>query len=60
MRDPTHPPSFHEHLASLELLPLFMSSLLDDPADNVAFGALQSPVRDGTPDVFSQKFKKQG
>ena len=44
------PPSFNEQLASLEALPLFMSSLPDDPADNAALSALQSLVHDGTPD----------
>jgi hypothetical protein len=44
------PPSFDEHLTSLESVPLFMSSLPDDPADNVALSALQSLVHDGTPD----------
>src|SRR5712691_9070783 len=44
------PPSFNEQLASLESLPLFMSSLPDDPADNAALSALQSLVHDGTPD----------
>jgi len=44
------PPSFNEQLASLGSLPLFMSSLPDDPADNVALSALQSLVHDGTPD----------
>ena len=48
----THPqpPSFDEHLASLESLPLFMSSLPDDTTDNAALSALQSLVHDGTPD----------
>ena len=44
------PPSFDEHLASLESLPLFMSSLPDDPTDNVALSALQSLAHEGTPD----------
>jgi hypothetical protein len=44
------PPSFNDQLASLESLPLFMSSLPDDPADNPALSALQSLVHDGTPD----------
>lgn len=44
------PPSFKEQLASLESLPLFMSSLPDDPTDNAAISALQSLVYDGTPD----------
>ena len=44
------PPSFDEHLASLESLPLFMSSLPDDPTDNAALSALQSLAHDGTPD----------
>ena len=44
------PPSFNEQLTSLESLPLFMSSLPDDPADNAALSALQSLVHDGTPD----------
>ena len=44
------PPSFNEQLASFESLPLFMSSLPDDPADNAALSALQSLVHDGTPD----------
>jgi hypothetical protein len=35
-----HPPSFDEPLASLELLPLFMSTLPDNPADNIALSAL--------------------
>lgn len=44
------PPSVNEQLASLESVPLFMSSLPDDPADNPALNALQSLVHDGTPD----------
>ena len=44
------PPSFNEQFASLELLPLFMSSPPDDSADNMLLSALQSLVRDGTPD----------
>jgi len=43
-------PSFNEHLASLDSLPFFISSLPDDPADNVALSALRSLVHDGTPD----------
>ena len=44
------PPSFDEHLSSLESLPLFMSSLPDDQTDNAAISALQSLAYDGTPD----------
>ena len=44
------PPSFDKHLALLESHPLFMSSLPDDPTDNVALSALQSLAHDGTPD----------
>ena len=44
------PPSFNEPLTSLESLPLFMSSLPDEPADNAALSALQSFVHDGTAD----------
>jgi len=33
-------PSFNEQLASLDSLPLFRSSLPDDPADNVGLSAL--------------------
>lgn len=54
----THPepPSFDEHLASLESHPLFMSSLPDDDVDNAALSALQSLVHDGTPDGRSVPF----
>ncbi|KAH9059326.1 hypothetical protein EDB87DRAFT_1675124 [Lactarius vividus] len=54
------PPSFDEHLTSLESLPLFMSSLPEDPTDNVALSALQSLAHDGTPDEIAQNFKEQG
>ncbi|KAI0249200.1 hypothetical protein BJV78DRAFT_1129966 [Lactifluus subvellereus] len=54
------PPSSNKHLASLESLPLFMSSLPDNPADNVALSALQSLAHDGTPDELAQNFKEQG
>jgi hypothetical protein len=51
------PPSFDEHLASLESHPLFMSSLPDDTGDNAALSALQSLVHDGTPDGRSVPFR---
>ncbi|KAH9175149.1 hypothetical protein EDB89DRAFT_1848006 [Lactarius sanguifluus] len=54
------PPSFDEHLASFESLPLFMSSLPDDSTDNVALSALQSLTHEGTPDDIAQNFKEQG
>ncbi|KAI9511259.1 40S ribosomal protein S7 [Russula earlei] len=44
------PPSYDEHFASFESLPLFMSSL----------PALQSLVHDGTPDEIARNFKDQG
>jgi hypothetical protein len=50
------PPSFDDHLASLESHPLFMSSLPDDAADNAALSALQSLVHDGTPNGRSVSF----
>ncbi|KAI0253081.1 hypothetical protein BJV78DRAFT_1196515 [Lactifluus subvellereus] len=43
-----YPLSFDEHLASLESRLLFMSSLPDDPADNVALRVLQSLMHDST------------
>ncbi|KAH9991648.1 40S ribosomal protein S7 [Russula compacta] len=54
------PPSYEEHYASLETLPLFMSSLPDDPSDNPALSALQDLAHDGTPDEIAQNFKEQG
>jgi hypothetical protein len=47
------PPSFDAHLACLrvESFPLFMSALPEDPVNNIALGALQSLVHDGTPTV---------
>ena len=50
------PPSFDDHLASMDSLPLFMSSLPDDPTDNAALSALQSLIHDGTPDGWCVSF----
>ena len=43
-------PSFDKRLALLESLPPFMSSLPDDPVDNIALRVQQSLAQDGTPD----------
>ncbi|KAN0140231.1 hypothetical protein V8E53_002127 [Lactarius tabidus] len=54
------PPSFDEHLSSLDSLPLFMNSLPDEPTDNAALSALQSLIHEGTPDEIAENFKEQG
>ncbi|TFL05546.1 40S ribosomal protein S7 [Pterulicium gracile] len=58
------PPSLdkmQEMLASLDNMPLFMSSLPDAGLEsNDALEALQSLVHDGTPDEVATNFKNQG
>ncbi|GJJ07575.1 hypothetical protein Clacol_001778 [Clathrus columnatus] len=41
-------------------IPLFMRSLPDGAADNVAIDALQSLVHEGTPDEVAENFKESG
>jgi hypothetical protein len=54
------PPSFDAHLASLELLPLFMNALPEDPANGVALSVLQSLVHDGTVGVGASPMHRSG
>ncbi|KAI0660911.1 40S ribosomal protein S7 [Cubamyces menziesii] len=49
-----------EKLAAFDSVPLFMKSLPEDAADDVAISALQSLAYEGTPDEIAQNFKEQG
>ncbi|KAI0335537.1 40S ribosomal protein S7 [Cubamyces sp. BRFM 1775] len=49
-----------EKLAEFDSVPLFMKSLPEDAADDVAISALQSLAYEGTPDEIAQNFKEQG
>ena len=44
------PISIDEKLKEMDNVPLFMRTLPEDGADNVAFNALQSLAHEGTPD----------
>ena len=44
------PAPIEEKLAAFDNVPLFMKSLPDDAADDVAISALQSLAYEGTPD----------
>jgi len=44
------PVSAEEKLREMDSVPLFMRSLPEDGADNVAINALQSLAHEGTPD----------
>ncbi|KAI0352883.1 40S ribosomal protein S7 [Trametes cingulata] len=54
------PPPTEEKLAAFDSVPLFMKSLPEDAADDVAISALQSLAYEGTPDEIAQNFKEQG
>ncbi|KAI0375711.1 40S ribosomal protein S7 [Pilatotrama ljubarskyi] len=54
------PPPSEEKLAAFDSVPLFMKSLPEDAADDVAISALQSLAYEGTPDEIAQNFKEQG
>ncbi|KAI9000943.1 40S ribosomal protein S7 [Trametes punicea] len=49
-----------QKLAEFDSVPLFMKSLPEDPADDVAISALQSLAYEGSPDEIAQNFKEQG